>query len=286
MNVTSNHGSAMPEYRTYNGGKTPHVTTPAPLPELTEQQLKVLDKARAGMSSKIKETKDSGAGPQDTLYLPPSKQVSADLVSRYQGAAKYAPTNTVANQSGEAVTITGKEKKSSAVYDENGFAVPTEEYQKIADFYEQGRNPQTASQAAREKWRQETTQMLGGEWTRMDDSNIPKENFLDEGVEQYKKAYTALDKMYYANDQEEALRKSELDKDFIDYVQTGFEQAGLSKEDAAFVADTFSREFRMGIIGGKGFEQSQLEALRKLNEVSPSLINQIQYSGYSFDYGI
>ncbi len=36
----------------------------------------------------------------------------------------------------------------------------------------------------------------------------------------------------------------------------------------------------------KGVEQSQLEALRKLNEVSPSLINQIQYSGCSFDFGI
>ncbi len=278
-----NVNSSMPTHRNWTGVHADNLSEP---PKLTEEQLQRIEKAKAGMMAKIKEAKESGAGPQDTLYLPTSKQVSANLVSRYQDAAKHAPTNTVANQSGEAVTITGKDRKSSAVYDENGFAIPTEDYQKIADSFEQGRNPQTASQAAREKWRQETTKMLGGEWNRMDESSIPKENFLDEGVEQYKKAYTALDKMYYANDQEEALRKSELDKDFVNYVQTGFEQAGLSKEDAAFVADTFSREFRMGMIDGKGFEQSQLDALRKLNEVSPSLINQIQYSGYSFDYGV
>ncbi len=285
MNVTSLPGSAMHEHRVYNGGETSSATTPTPLPELTEQQKKVLEKARAGMTAKIQAAKESGAGPQDTLFLKPQKG-QVDLVSRYHEAAQKSPSNTVAMKTGETISVSGKEKKSSAVYDENGYAVPTDEYQKIADSFEQSRNPQTASQAAREKWRQETTLMLGGEWNRMDDSNIPKENFLDEGVEQYKKAYNALDKMYYANDQEEALRKSELDKDFADYVQTGFEKAGLSEEDAAFVADTFSREFRMGMIGGKGFEQSQLEALRKLNEVSPSLISQIQYSGYSFDFGV
>ncbi len=78
---------------------------------------------------------------------------------------------------------------------------------------------------------------------------------------------------------------SYLDRDFEAYTHTAFRRAGLSDEDVNIAAEAFSREFRMGMISGQGVDQSQLSALRKLNELSPSLIQQVQYSGYSFDFG-
>ncbi len=118
-----------------------------------------------------------------------------------------------------------------------------------------------------------------------DRENIPKKNFLDDAVSQYKERYESLSSLEYESEQEKLMTLSYLDQDFNAYAHTAFRRAGLSDEDVQIAADAFSREFRMGMISGQGIEKSQLNALRKLNELSPSLIQQVQYSGYSFDFG-
>ncbi len=177
-------------------------------------------------------------------------------------------------ESGLTLQIHGRPTSPSDAYDANGFAVKTNDaQQKWAEslFSEFHKPPKNA----------------GVDHYYLDKGAIPKENFLDEGIEQYRERYAALsDESLYATVHEERLAKSELDRDFADYVKTGFEQAGLSEEDAAFVADTFSREFRMGMISGKSVDQSKLDGLRKLNALGSDLIDSIQYSGYSFDFGI
>ncbi len=118
-----------------------------------------------------------------------------------------------------------------------------------------------------------------------DRENIPKENFLDDAVSQYKERYDSLNSLEYESEQEKLMTLSYLDRDFEAYSHAVFRNAGLSDEDVQIAAEAFSREFRMGMISGQGIEKSQLNALRKLNEISPSLIKQVQYSGYSFDFG-
>ena len=354
MNVTNNPVSTMHEHRVYSGVKPAAANAPVPHPELTEQQEKVLEKAKAGMLAKFQAMKESGVMPQDTLYLPPEK-MHVDSVSRYREAAQKraaeGKTNVDSTQNGyyepyaqgaqyqqqsapvetssEAIsttandpavqtspgpkidreyalnvvnrmrenwqnrvaegglTISGKnvfEQASShrqtLLYDENGFSRELQNPETAA-YYERLRNPQTAAEK-----RQAEEYKKNGDLPSMDKSAIPKENFLDAAVEQYKKKYAAIESKDYELGNLEALQKSVLDLDFVDYVQKGFEQAGFSKEDAASAADVFSREFRMGMLNRRGFEQSQLNALRKLNEVSPNLIKQIQYSNYSFDFGV
>ena len=177
-------------------------------------------------------------------------------------------------ESGGSLQIQGRPTSPSDAYDENGFAIKTnDEQQKWAEsLFSELHKP---------------TKSAGVDHYYLDKSNIPKENFLDEGIEQYRERYAALsDESLYATVHEERLAKSELDRDFVDYVKAGFEQAGLSEEDAAFIADTFSREFRMGMINGKSVDQSKLDGLRKLNSLGSDLIKSIQYSGYSFDFGV
>ncbi len=117
-----------------------------------------------------------------------------------------------------------------------------------------------------------------------DRDNMPKENFLDDAVKQYEERYNALSSMEYSSEQQKLMALSYLDQDFAAYTHSAFKRAGLSEEDTQIAAEAFSREFRMGMISGQGIEKSQLNALRKLNEISPSLIKQVQYSGYSFSF--
>ncbi len=115
-----------------------------------------------------------------------------------------------------------------------------------------------------------------------DRNAIPKQNFLDDAVKQYEERYTALSSMQYSSEQQKSMAFSYLNQDFAAYTEMSFKSAGLSKEDSQIAAQAFSREFSMSVTSGRGFEQSQLSALRKLSEMSPSLIKQVQYSGYSF----
>ena len=154
------------------------------------------------------------------------------------------------------LTISGKNTfqqasshRQTLLYDENGFSRELQDPLTV-EYFEKLRNPKTEM----EKRRAELHRRLGG-LPSMDKSAIPKENFLDAALEQYKKEYAAIESKTYELGNQKALQISVLDLDFMDYVQ-------------------------------KGFEQSQLNALRKLNEISPNLIKQIQYSNYSFDYGV
>ena len=202
------------------------------------------------------------------------------MMNRMREAAQKRAAEGGMTISGKNVFQQASSHRQTLLYDENGFSRELQNPETAA-YYERLRNPQTAAEK-----RQAEEYKKNGDLPSMDKSAIPKENFLDAAVEQYKKKYAAIESKDYELGNLEALQKSVLDLDFVDYVQKGFEQAGLSKEDAASAADVFSREFRMGMLNRRGFEQSQLNALRKLNEVSPSLIKQIQYSNYSFDFGV
>lgn len=248
---------------------------PAATLELSDEQKALRDKAIAAMREKLKEI----SGKIKSGEISSELRLSDERVEAHR--KWYEAGQTYTSSSGQAVKLTIMEANSE--YNEAGYAHFSSEMKQAQarDMFNNGFAGATWYNAST---KQEHVIPSGG-GHHFNRNNIPSENCVDEAVEQYKARYTSLDSKTYESDEQERLTKSLLDQDFSAYLHSGFKKAGLSEDEANKATKIFTNEFRIGVVSGKSIEQSKLDGLRKLNEISPELNERAKYTS-SFSFAI